>query len=501
MEDLASTMLRIAEARISRFERSTKRHSDEYHRHDRRTSVGIPAIPYPRPTSWSFRRDFNPFVVRSRCEVYSHGIRRALDKGSYEVRDPYLLTVPKIHGGSRVVKSFGIPDEALSRRTYRSLMSKNVAALSSRSYAYRADVNVFDAISYISREWQDHPRLYVAEYDLQDYFGSVRHEYLFRQMESLRLRMTPRERHIIEAFMDVEARRIGEPGRGFPQGTSVSLFLSGIALSPLDRSLERLNVGFARFSDDLLLWGADYSAVRAGVDMLFDWSNVSGVEINSEKSRGIQILSPPGAAGQSEIRDVESVEFLSHKISLEHVGLARRPESAIRRRISDLIYANLLRQPLNGTQDLTRLSNGVDRDYITLLSQLRRLLYGSMSEHQVRRFSQSGYIPHTYLTGFVARHPVVTDDHDWQALDRWIRRQIWLALRRRASVLRSSGFVGPCIPWDTPIEDLGKKTVRSRRTRAVINLRIPSSVNMANVVRRSTGHHGTRVTERPRGIY
>ncbi|AXO38265.1 hypothetical protein MicB006_6007 [Micromonospora sp. B006] len=480
------------------FERAAKRHYDEVQREARRTNVAVPRTSYSKPTSWSFRKDFDPFVVRSRADVYAHGISQSLKGKRYEVAAPYVFEVIKPHGGSRKITSFGIPDEALSRRAYRSLMSKNMGALSGRSYAYRADINVFDAISYISGEWRDHPRLFVAEFDLQDYFGSVGHRYLFSQMQVLNLRMTPRERLIIEAFL--QAANTGHPS-GFPQGTSISLFLSGIALSPLDRSLERLNVGFARFSDDILLWGADYAAVRAGVDMLFEWSNDSGVGISKSKSRGLQILSPRGVIGRSEIRDVDSVEFLSHRISLRSVGLARRPEREIRRRVSELIYANLLRQPLSGTQDLARLADGLDRDYLTLLSQLRRLFYGGLSESQVHRFSRSGYVPLTHLTGFVARHPVVTDDENWQALDKWLRRQIWFALRRRAFLLRKAGYVGPCTPWDIPVHELSSQVVYSKRTSARLNMSVPSATRMARVVRRATELHGTRVTERPRGIY
>jgi RNA-directed DNA polymerase len=215
----------------------------------------------------------------------------------------------------------------------------------------------------------------------------------------------------------------------------------------------------------------------------------------------LQILSPAGVIGGSEIRDVDSVEFLSHKISLRSVGLARRPESYIRSRSSMLIYANLLRHPLAGTQDFRRLSGGVDRDYLTLLSQLRRLFYGGLSEHQVHRFSRSGYVPLTHLTGFVARHPVVTGEGDWQALDKWIRRQIWLALRRRASLLRKAGYAGPCIPWGVPAHMLSRQVHRSKRTSIFVNMKVPSATRMARVVRRATQLHGTRVTERPRGIY
>ncbi|MEU8815031.1 reverse transcriptase domain-containing protein [Actinoplanes sp. NPDC048796] len=498
MEDFATTMTRIAQARIRRFERAAKRHYDEMERESRRANTVTSKIFYSKPKSWSFRKDFNPFIVRSRADVYAHGIGQSLKNKTYTVGAPYIFDVTKPQGGSRRITSFGIPDEALSKRTYRSLMSKNMGALSGRSYAYRADINVFDAITYISSEWRDHPRLFVAEYDLKDYFGSVDHRYLFRQMEMLNLRMTPRERLIVEAFLQAPNTGLSN---GFPQGTSISLFLSGIALSPLDRSLERLNVGFARFSDDILLWGADYAAVRAGVDMLFEWSNESGVGISKSKSRGLQILSPAGGIGGSEIRDVDSVEFLSHKISLRSVGLASRPEQQIRRRSSVLIYANLLRHPLAKTQDLRRLANGVDRDYITLLSQLRRLLYGGLSEHQVIRFSRSGYVPITHLTGFVARHPVVTEEDNWRDLDKWLRRQIWLALRRRASLLRKDGYAGSCIPWGVPVHMLSKQSYRSKRTSFLLNMTVPSATRMARVVRRATGLHGTRVTERPRGIY
>lgn len=498
MTDFAATMRALAQARIRRYERASKRHHDEIRREGLRTTLSVSGTSYPQPTSWSFRKDFNPFIVRARSDVYAHGIRQSLKTKKYAVGDPYVFEVQKTNGGSRKITSFGIPDEALSRRTYRSLMSKNMGALSGRSYGYRSDINVFDAIAYVSREWQESPRLYVAEFDLKDYFGSVGHNYLFHQMEKLRLRITPRERLIIESFLQ---KSVSSHDEGFPQGTSISLFLSSVALSPLDRALERLDVGFARFSDDILLWGVDYGAVRAGVDMLFEWSSDSGVSINRSKSRGLQILSPVGGVGRSEIRDVDSVEFLSHRLSLRSVGIARGPQHRIRSRISDLIYANLLRHPSAGSQDMSRLAGGVDRDYVTLVSQLRRLLYGGLSERQVKRFSRSGYIPQIHLTGFVARHPLVTEEAEWRALDSWVRQQVWLALRSRATLLRRAGFSGSCTPWDGPMHAFDRKRPRSRRTLAVLNLELPSTRRMGQVVRRATQLHGTRVTERPRGIY
>src|SRR5262245_56629782 len=78
VEDFAATMSIIAQARIRRFERAAKRHYDEIQREARRTNVDVPRSHFPKPTAWSFRKDFNPFIVKSRANVYAHGISKSL---------------------------------------------------------------------------------------------------------------------------------------------------------------------------------------------------------------------------------------------------------------------------------------------------------------------------------------------------------------------------------------------------------------------------------------
>ena len=505
MDELKKAIDGLARDRIKRFERALKVHSDEHRRHSKRTSETVDEVVYPRPDSWSQRPDFDPYIVRKRSSIYAHAIQRALKEKNYEVLAPACFEVDKPGGGSRRVVSFGIPDEAVSRRAYISLMNKNRALLSSRSYAYRNDLNVFDAIDYISSEWRQNSRLYIAEFDLRDYFGSVKHTYVRQAVRDVGFHVTPRERRIIEAFLSVASAVpdgpsvANERNRGIPQGTSVSLFLANAALTTLDRTLERLNVGFARFSDDILIWGHNYEAVRTAVDSLFSWSEESGVDLSSEKSHGIQILSH-GPGSPTEMHAVSSVEFLSHTLSLRSTGVGSRPMHKLKHQCNELIYSNLIRQPLAGTQLFRRLDDGKDRDYLTLISQLRRLLYGSLSERQVRRLASVSYIPRIHLSGKVANHPSIYGVRDWEDFDAWLSRQVWLAIRKREKLLRSAGFEGECVPWMCNVRQLKDVTIKSNNG-SLVDGSLPSASLMAKVVSRSTAMHGNKISERPRSVY
>lgn len=505
MNELERAMKNLSDARIRKYERALKLHSDEQKRHNKRSKMTTGREQYPRPSSWAVRPDFDPFHVRSKADVYSHAIRKAIASGSYEVRGPVNFEVEKAGGGTRQITSFGIPDEAVSRNTYASLMNKNRALLSSRSYAYRNDLNVFDAIDYVSREWRVNSRLYLAEFDLNDYFGSIRHEYIMKSIKDLRLYMTAREKQLCERFMrapriespDVSLRT---PAVGVPQGTSLSLLLANVALTPLDRQLERLQIGFARFSDDLLMWGTNYDAISRAVDHVHAWSEASGVQLSIDKSPGIRIMtrSPLPSA---EMQVVKSTQFLSHTVTMRSVDVGPKPLTDLKSRVRDLIYANLLREVVHSSQDLSRLKGGTDRDYVTLVSQLRRLLYGALSESQVRRLSRTPYIPRIYYSGKVANHPILTGSHAWQEFDQWLAQQVWLALRKRKLLLQRQGFTESCLPWDCRPQDLYEVRLFSSVDKSPVDAQLPSAARMSKVIKRSTALHGTKIAEKPAEAY
>lgn len=405
---------------------------------------------------------------------------------------PQAFTVVKADGGERVVAMFSIPDEAVSRLVYKSLMRKNRSVLSAHAYAYRNDVGVFDAMRHILSEWRGAPRLFVAEYDFADYFGSLSHDFISDCLGSLHLYMSGAERHILEAFLSWQNPH---NGRGIPQGTSLSLFLANVALTPLDRKWERLGVGFARYGDDSLLWARGYEEIGAGVEALHAWAVESGVPINERKTQGIRLLVRPGS-GRAEFRSTEAVDFLGHRLSLAGATISEKALDAWKQRASRIIYDNLLREPLRGAQNLARVSSRTDRDYVVAIWQLRRLIYGHLSENDVQRLLQGGAIPHMRLTGLVAQYPTISGLEELREFDRWLLLQLYLAPRKRARLLGTLTAHRP-EPWQVPMAPLRSLVTKSGRTGATVDLRAPSAVDMRRLVGRAVRSCGPKVTSAP----
>ncbi|MCW2501716.1 MAG: RNA-directed polymerase, partial [Frankiales bacterium] len=437
-------------AKISSFERYRKRVFDENRRRQRRSGGAPQLLTAKRPSLWDLDPGLDPFHVRSRASSISHAIEARMRQDSYAPMRPAGFRIRKPDGDWRLVTSFPIADEVVSSRLYRSLLRKNRARLSARSYAYRDDLGVYDALTHMHSEWRDEQRLFVAQYDFSDFFGSISHNHIRAAIRSLELTMTALESRLLAAFLSApqpytSAAEKAKPGvpreRGVHQGTSISLLLANIAAAPLDRTLERLGVSFVRYADDLIIWSRDYSALCRGVEELHLLSERSGCEINQKKSEGVRLLVSEETK-RAEMAYTSSVDYLSHSVGLRTVRIKEEVAGRIRERINSYLYNHLLREPLNGTQDMSRVASGVDRDYVAFIWQLRKYLYGSLSEEQVRRLLRAP-IPPVSLSGAVARFPLINDRQQLAELDEWIAAQAWLALRRRAQIL---GPIWPATP-------------------------------------------------------
>ena len=447
--------------------------------------------------------------MRSRAASIGHSIDLSIKAGTYTPFPPAGLVVPKADGKSRTVTTFAIADEVVSKRLFTSLMNKNRARLSARSYAYRKDLGVHDAVAHIQAEWSDEYRLFVAQYDFSDYFGSIDHDHVWAVIESLKLAITRTERRLLRAFMRTPmptivpaSMPINPPPRhrGIHQGTSSSLFVANIAAMPLDRAFERLGVSFVRYADDIVIWSRDYSAINHAVDELHRFAERARCGINHSKSPGVLLLTDP-TFGEAEIRTTHSVDFLSHSFALRSISMADRSVAAAKRALSEYVYNHLLREPLAGNQDMTRLRGGLDRDYLALVWQLRRYMYGSLSEKSLRRLLRGPIPPKIYLGGLLGRHPLVDDTAQLRALDAWLSTEVWLALRKRARLLRPRVRRTPA-PWGYTQAQLAKFMTRSTRGRRLpVDGRLPSSVRISELVRRAVQAHGTRVATHTPSLY
>ncbi len=388
----------------------------------------------------------------------------------------------------------------------RSLTRKNLPRFSARAYAYRPDLGPHDAISYVSTELAREHRLFVAEYDFSKFFDTVDHEFLLEALDRMNLTRTPLEQHVIERFLEAPEpymhaidKSVPKPDRerGIPQGTSLSLFLANVAAAELDRGLERLGVGFVRYADDTLIWSTDYGRIGEAASILHEASSQIGSPINTEKSPGIRLLTKNETV-HVEMAATKDVDYLGHRIGLRAVRMKPASVERIKARIRTLIYTNLLLEPLQHTQEPSRLS-GVDRDYVTLIWQLRRYLYGPLTENEIRNF-QRGAIPPMSFEGVMSFFPLVDDVTELRELDEWIASQIWLALRKRARLLRAAGMKTPQ-PHSLPKERLIGFQTTSSRTGDPLDLRMPSVRKIATAIKLAVSTHGLGVVSGRAPLY
>jgi hypothetical protein len=362
--------------------------------------------------------------------------------------------------------------------------------MSARSYAYRNDLSAHDAIAYVASEFSTEERLFVAEYDFSKFFDSISHEYLLNTIASNKVLASPSEMQVIQAFMEAPYQdeatysKVAAPKAelvGIPQGTSVSLFLANVAALELDRALERLGVSFVRYADDTLIWSRDHAHLSQAVNQLKLASERIGAKLNPKKSAGIRLFVPPGE--KAEITPTDTVSFVGYRFMRNHIGLKPEVIDRMKRRIIRLVWENLFAALEAGTFKIDRILPDVDRDYLVLIMQIRRYLYGNLTEEQVRNL-EHGEVKQIRFPGVMSYFPLVDDLEQLQAFDGWLVATLHNALRKRARMIRSLGAKHLPRPHGLRRASLiSAEAFRSDGAR--VDLRIPSIARFASVVRRS----------------
>lgn len=458
-----------------------------------------------RPAYWGVDPGFNPYHVRAHAPAIVRAINLAIARKDYRPRPPCAHSVPKPGGGERVVSVFQIADSVVSKTAYSSLLEKNSALMSARSYAYRPDLSTHDAIQYVASEFSTNNRIYVAEYDFSNYFGSISHNHIWDLLDRDYLLSTPAERRIIRAFLraplqDSSEYNLSAPenedGVGLPQGTSVSLFLANLAAWDVDRELERMGVSFVRYADDTLIWSQSYDELSRAVNVLHRESARIGADLNLKKSKGIRLF--VSEREPSEIDSTPRIDFVGYGFSRGGVGLRREVEARMTRRMQYLVWSNLLQALQNGTFNRSRVDKPIDRDYQVMILQLRRYLYGDLTEERVREFQRGG-IRRMRYPGVMSYFPLVDDGDQLRAIDGWLVSTIEQALSRRGVLLQRMGLANPPNPHglsgDALIHAQGETSEG-----VLVDLTIPSVSRFASVLRKAARTYGANVVGRGTGV-
>jgi RNA-directed DNA polymerase len=388
-----------------------------------------------------------------------------------------VRTIEKEGGGFRQINVFQLPDAALSRLIYKSLLRKNLSRFSSYAYAYREERSAHDAVYRMFSEWKLLHRVYVAEFDFTKFFDNISHKHIWDMLDKYEFLVTDEERFVMETFLNSKAAPIddysssgGEARRkGIPQGTSISLFLANVACWKLDHALERLGVGFCRYADDTVIWSESYSKTVKAYELIKEYGDKMEVPINVEKSGGISLVTNQNRA---EISFKSSVDYLGYGVSLSSLSFNDKSVKEIKEKLSYLAYQNLLQPLKQGIYNRSRLS-GIDWDYLIALDQIRRYLYGGLTDRALRLYLR-GQIPQLNFRGLMSYYPLVNDFKQISMLDGWLIYMLKQCLLRREQLWRDNqgmSLPGPQPDWIANLTRL-KFWTDSAGTR--YDLRIPS---------------------------
>ena len=395
----------------------------EYERNKKRIGILEPKKIYI-PASWEEDKKFNPFYVLKNSKAIAKSVSRKLLDGTYEPHKPFIKEIAKKGKGTRKITVYQIPDAAVSNYLYNRLLSKNKHRFSPLAYAYRDDRNAHFAVQDIALELRKCSRVFISEFDFKDFFGSIDHEYLIRQLSENGFFVSEFERNLIMKFISVNEK-------GIPQGTSISLFLANLVCWVLDKRLEQEGLRFARYADDTMIWSSDYSRITKSFDIISKFSREAKIEINLSKSDGISLLRKPGMPSEIS-RTKESFDFLGYKLYVDKVGIKDKSVEKIKQQISYLLFRNLI-QPLDGKNRTTIIvpnASNHDPSFVTAIMQVRRYLYGNLDDQKLARYIDGTY-SRLAFKGIMSYYPLITDIDQLKELDSWLFNTIWNSIRLR----------------------------------------------------------------------
>ncbi len=187
-------------------------------------------------------------------------------------------------GRKRTVFTFGREENYLLKllayllREYDDLFPDNL-------YSFRRDTGVKDAIKRIART-PGLAKMYSYKADIRDYFHSVDTEQMVSMVREV-FRREPDMAELLTAMLqDPYALRDGRPEKvkkGIMAGVPTAGFLADLYLAELDRWFAGCGVLYARYSDDMIVFGNTAEEIAVYEEKIKSFLSERKLEINEDK--------------------------------------------------------------------------------------------------------------------------------------------------------------------------------------------------------------------------
>ncbi|HAT87589.1 MAG TPA: hypothetical protein DCS30_17590 [Rhizobiales bacterium] len=389
------------------------------------------------PKSWEFDPHFDPRHCINHSKFIAKGVWNSLLNGTYSPKTALRSEHTKPDGGVRYIDAFSIPDAAIANIFMRILRKRNAKSFSDCSYAYQEGKTPLDAVLRVKRMLKGE-KIFISQYDFSKFFDNIEHDHInYMLREDGPFQTTFMERQLLQSVLKHKYSlngKITQRDLGTPQGNSLSLFTSNVAAHFLDEELSKLSGLFVRFADDSVVVNYSYEEALKCAETYRQFSESSGVKINSTKSSGIRLL----ANTESEIRHINEFSFLSYKFTPDELLVSDKTIKTIKMRCAKTIYRHLLLHPRRANMVSAKRISGkqYDWDLVTCLNELRNYIYGGLRQTQIDDYL-NGKANIRNMQGAVSYFSLVENSAQFRSLDGWLVDILHRAVSERVRFIRN----------------------------------------------------------------
>lgn len=198
-------------------------------------------------------------------------IKEKLLNGDYKPALIKGVMIPKADGGQRQLGIPTVQDRVIQQAISQQLNLKFDPVFSEHSYGYRPGKSAHDAIKAV-QSFAKAGKTWCVDIDISAFFDHVNHDILMRRVsEKVK---DKRVLKLIGRYLRAGRKQNGQVYKrlsGTPQGGPLSPLLANIYLDPLDKELEKRDLSFSRYADDLMIYASSERSAERIFNSVCKW--------------------------------------------------------------------------------------------------------------------------------------------------------------------------------------------------------------------------------------
>ncbi|MDM8270016.1 CRISPR-associated endonuclease Cas1 [Barnesiella viscericola] len=209
-------------------------------------------------------------VFDDNLEIYLREISESLKLGKW-IPEPYLrIEIPKKEKEKREIGLLSVKDKIVQQGIKMLIEPYFENVFVDNSYGYRPNKGHYKAVQRTWNECKKKQYNFFLQLDIDDYFDAINHDYLAAQVRNI----VPDEEIVRLVMLAIQMGVVSRSLKwqdvcaGVPQGAILSPLLSNLYLTPFDKFVRTLRVGYVRYADDFVVLCSDYEKVDFILDKI-----------------------------------------------------------------------------------------------------------------------------------------------------------------------------------------------------------------------------------------